>query len=178
MQKVKHDFQVANQEISFGNVYMIQNSWQNCFTLFDRNSCLTFKLSSSQYSEPVVIQTRSQSRYEINTHTKHLVQKHNNFLQPPFRKSAMKLCIIQCYSYQDPVKTLFISCTITEFRVTSFLAFDNCRKNYCQTHEAKSVNSNYFRQIYLQISEKPPGFYKIKNTVSLRFISLSFPSKN
>ena len=36
--KVKHDFQVANQEISFENVYMIQNSWQNCFTLFDRNS--------------------------------------------------------------------------------------------------------------------------------------------
>ena len=33
-----------------------------------------------QYSEPVVIQTRSQSRYEINTHTEHLVQKHNNFL--------------------------------------------------------------------------------------------------
>ena len=43
MQKVKHDFQLANQEISFGNVYMIQN----CFTLFDRNSCLTFKLSTA-----------------------------------------------------------------------------------------------------------------------------------
>ena len=43
MQKVKHDFQDANQEISFGNVYMIQN----CFTLFDRNSCLTFKLSTA-----------------------------------------------------------------------------------------------------------------------------------
>ena len=28
MPKVKHDFQVSNQEISFGNVYMIQNSWQ------------------------------------------------------------------------------------------------------------------------------------------------------
>ena len=80
MQEVKHDFQVANQEISFENVYMIQNSWQNCFTLFDRNSCLTFKPSSMQYSEPVVIQSRSQSRNEINTHTEHLVQKHNNFL--------------------------------------------------------------------------------------------------
>ena len=33
-----------------------------------------------QYSEPVVIQTRSQSRNEINTHTERLVQKHNNFL--------------------------------------------------------------------------------------------------
>ena len=28
MRKVKHDFQVANREISFGNVCMIQN----CFT--------------------------------------------------------------------------------------------------------------------------------------------------
>ena len=33
-----------------------------------------------QYSEPVVIQTRSQSRNEINTHTERFVQKHNNFL--------------------------------------------------------------------------------------------------
>ena len=33
-----------------------------------------------QYSEPVVIQTPSQSRNEINTHTEHLVQNHNNFL--------------------------------------------------------------------------------------------------
>ena len=39
------------------------------------------KLSTAmQYSEPVVIQSRSQSRNEINTHTEHLVQKHNNFL--------------------------------------------------------------------------------------------------
>ena len=43
MQKSKHDFEVANQEISFGNVYMIQNG----FTFFDRNSCLTFKLSTA-----------------------------------------------------------------------------------------------------------------------------------
>ena len=71
MQKVKHDSQVANQEISFGNVYMILNSWQNCFTLFDQ-SCLMFKLSSMQYPEAVVIQTRSQSRNEMNTHTEHL----------------------------------------------------------------------------------------------------------
>ena len=33
-----------------------------------------------QYSERAVIQTRSQSRNEINTHTEHLVQKHNTFL--------------------------------------------------------------------------------------------------
>ena len=35
---VKHDFQLANEEIWYGNVYMIQNT----FTLFDRNSLLTF----------------------------------------------------------------------------------------------------------------------------------------
>ena len=71
MQNVKHDSQEANQEISFGNLYMILNSWQNCLTLFDQ-SCLMFKLSSMQSSEPVVIQTRSQSRNEMNTHTEHL----------------------------------------------------------------------------------------------------------
>ena len=43
MQKVKHDFQVVNREISFGNVCMIQNR----FIFFDRNSCLTFKLSTA-----------------------------------------------------------------------------------------------------------------------------------
>ena len=80
VQKVKHNSQEANQEISFGNVYIILNSWQNCFTLFDQ-SCLMFKLSSMQYSDAVVIQTRSQSRNEINTLTEYLVQKHNNFLQ-------------------------------------------------------------------------------------------------
>ena len=36
-------------------------------------------INCMQYSEPVVIQTRSQSRNEINTHTEHLVQKHNDF---------------------------------------------------------------------------------------------------
>ena len=43
MQKVTHNLQVANREISFGNVCMIQN----CFIFFDRNSCLTFKLSTA-----------------------------------------------------------------------------------------------------------------------------------
>ena len=43
MQKVKHDFQPANKEISSGNVYMIQK----CFTLFECNSYLTFKLSTA-----------------------------------------------------------------------------------------------------------------------------------
>ena len=37
-------------------------------------------INCMQYSQPVVIQTRSQSRNEIYTHAEHLVQKHNNFL--------------------------------------------------------------------------------------------------
>ena len=58
MQKVKHDFQVANQEILLGNVYMIQN----CFTVFDCNSCLTFKLSTACSTlNPVVIIQSSNS---------------------------------------------------------------------------------------------------------------------
>ena len=73
MQKVKHDFHVANQEISFEIICMVENG----FTLFDRNpiNCL-------QYSERCnsINQTRSQSRNEINTHTEHLVQKHNDLL--------------------------------------------------------------------------------------------------
>ena len=52
MQRVKHDFQVANQEILFGNVYMIQNG----FTFF--RSEFMFKVQTincMQYSEPVLI---------------------------------------------------------------------------------------------------------------------------
>ena len=37
-------------------------------------------INCMQYTELVVTQSRSQSRNEINTHTEHLVQKHNNFL--------------------------------------------------------------------------------------------------
>ena len=40
----------------------------------------SFDQSCLKYSEPVVIQTRSQSRNEIYTHTERLVKKHNNFL--------------------------------------------------------------------------------------------------
>ena len=66
MQKVKHDFQLANKETSSVNVYMIQN----CFTLFSRNSCLMFKLSTacSTLKKSVLIQTQSQSL----THAEHL----------------------------------------------------------------------------------------------------------
>ena len=76
MQKVKHDFQLANKEMLSGNIYMIQN----CFALFDCNYVLTFKLSPAcgTLNESVVNnQTRSQSRNEINTHT---IKKHNNLL--------------------------------------------------------------------------------------------------
>ena len=79
MQKVKHDFQVANQEISFGNVCMIQND----FTVFDRNSCLWLKLSTACSTLKRLKfhnQTRSQSRNEIDTRTEHLVRKHNDLL--------------------------------------------------------------------------------------------------
>ena len=38
-------------------------------------------MNCMQYSEPVLIQTQSQSRNEINTHMEKLVQKRNNFLQ-------------------------------------------------------------------------------------------------
>ena len=40
--KSKTRFQLANQKISSGNVYMIQN----CFKFLDCNSCLMFKLST------------------------------------------------------------------------------------------------------------------------------------
>ena len=45
MQKVKHDFQLANKEISSGNVYMIRN----CFTLFD----LIQTVNCMEYSERI-----------------------------------------------------------------------------------------------------------------------------
>ena len=70
MQKVKHDFQVANRKISFGNVCMIQD----CFIFFDCNSCLTFKLSTASVqlwtgcTKFYKYQTRSQSR-KWNKHT-------------------------------------------------------------------------------------------------------------
>ena len=37
-------------------------------------------INCMQYSELAVIQTRLQLHNEVNTHTEHLVQKHNNFL--------------------------------------------------------------------------------------------------
>ena len=89
---------------------------------------------------------------------------------PPFWKFAMKLWIIQCLP-------LFISCTIAEFCVTSSLSLDNWGQKYCQTL-GKPVNSNFF------CTDLPRNFWKIarvlgkiKNTITLRFISLYFLSK-
>ena len=60
---------------------MIQNSWQNCLYPFWLQFMFNIQtIKCMQYSELVVIQTRSQLHNEINTHTEHLVQKHNNFL--------------------------------------------------------------------------------------------------
>ena len=72
MRKVKHDFQVPNQKISFGNACMIQN----CFIFFDRNSCSSsnYQLHAAQLwtgCTEFYNLTRSQSRNEINTHTEH-----------------------------------------------------------------------------------------------------------
>ena len=46
---------------------------QNCFTLFDRNSCLTFKLPTafSTLNESVVIQLTFNSHNQINTPMEH-----------------------------------------------------------------------------------------------------------
>ena len=69
MQKVKHDFQLADKEISSLNVYMIQN----CFTFLDRNSCLMFKLSitCSTLNESIVIQkSNSIAIAQWNKHTR------------------------------------------------------------------------------------------------------------
>ena len=72
---------------------------------------------------------------------------------PPFWKFAMKLWIIQWLP-------LFISCTIAEFCVTSSLSLDNWGQKYCQTLGNKPNLSipTFFLQIYLEISEKLPGF--------------------
>ena len=49
--------------------------YRTALFFFYCNSCLTFNLCTKVYN-----QTRSQSRNEINTHTEHLVQKHNDLL--------------------------------------------------------------------------------------------------
>ena len=70
---------MRNQELSFGNVCMIQNS----FTYFDRNSCIMFKLSTECSTLNWLKfhnQTQAQSHNEINTHTEHLDQKLKDLL--------------------------------------------------------------------------------------------------
>ena len=51
MQKVKHDFQLPNKEISSGNVYMIRN----CFTLLT----LIQTVNCMQYSERICCEFNS-----------------------------------------------------------------------------------------------------------------------
>ena len=116
----------------------------------------------------------------------------------------MKLCIIQCQTaninlFQENYQTaeihymwllitchsphwnnpFFITRTVTEFWVPS-LALDWLRAKILSNSwlKSKSFNSNYFctdlRSNFWKIAKL---LRKIKNTVSLRFISLSFPSK-
>ena len=91
---------------------------------------------------------------------------------PPFRKFAMKLWIIECLP-------LFISCTIAEFCVKSSLSLDNWGQKCCQTLGNKPNLS-----IPIFFTDLPRNFWKIarllgkiKNAITLRFISLYFVSK-
>ena len=91
---------------------------------------------------------------------------------PPFRKFAIKLWIIQCLP-------LFISCMIAEFCVTSSLSLDNWGQKCCQTLGNKPNLS-----IPIFFTDLPRNFWKIarilgkiKNAITLRFISLYFVSK-
>ena len=87
MQKVKHDFQLVNKEISSGNVHMIQN----CFTLFLNFFLLEFVCSyvetvnCMRFSELIYCNSRikldhnhalTKLKYTQNTKS----SKHNNFL--------------------------------------------------------------------------------------------------
>ena len=77
----------------------------------------------------------------------------------PFRKFAIML-------------PLYISCTITEFCVTSSLALDNWGQNIVRL----LAIAIFFDRFTFKFLKNHRLLSKI-NTVSLRFISLSFPSK-
>ena len=74
---------------------------------------------------------------------------------------------------------LFISCTITELCAISSLALDNWRQKYCQTLGSKPNPSIpiIFDRFTVKFLKNRRLLGKIKNTVSLRFMSLSFPNK-
>ena len=73
-------------------------------------------------------------------------------------------------SFPSLKQSVIILCTITQFCVTSSLAVDNwgqkCRQNQLVLKDLPSIFWNIDRLLG-----------KIKDTVSLRFTSLSFPSK-
>ena len=73
-------------------------------------------------------------------------------------------------SFPSLKQSVLISCTITAFGVTSSLALDNWGQKYCR--------NQLFLKDFPSVFWKIARFLgKIKNTVSLRFISLSFPSQ-
>ena len=85
MQKVKHDFQPANKEISSGNVYMIQK----CFTLFECNSYLSFKLSTAcstlnevccPFNSILKLDRNHADKTSSLKYTNGTLQKHNDLL--------------------------------------------------------------------------------------------------
>ena len=70
MQKVKHDFQLANKEMSSGSVYMIQK----CFTLNFKLStaCSTLNDSVVSLIQYILKLDRNHAdEINLNTHTEH-----------------------------------------------------------------------------------------------------------
>ena len=74
---------------------------------------------------------------------------------------------------------LFISCTITGFCAISSLAIDNWGQKCCQTlgNKANPSIPIIFDRFTFKFLKNRRLLGKIKNTVSLKFIRLSFPSK-
>ena len=93
---------------------------------------------------------------------------------PPFRKSANNEVM------HHSMLPLLISCTITEFSVTLLWLSITKDKNIANLFATSQI-----RQLQLFSTDLTSNFWtiaqhlgKITNTVSLRFISLSLPSKN
>ena len=74
---------------------------------------------------------------------------------------------------------LFISCTITGLCAISSLAIDNWGQKCCQTlgNKANPSIPIIFDRFTFKFLKNRRLLGKIKNTVSLKFIRLSFPSK-
>ena len=91
---------------------------------------------------------------------------------PPFRKSAIKLCIVQCYLYLSHARSRNFAWHLLWYSFTK-------SKNI-----VKLLAKSQTRQLQLFSTDKNSNFWKIarllgkmKNTVSLRFISFIFSSK-